>query len=136
MQELERIVERALGEFRAAGEPAALENAKARYLGKTGELTALLKGLGGLAPEERRSAGARINAAKDRIERALESRRAELAGRQRRPIFVLGRLEGVAGLDHRVEARDALTSSDGREDRPLKESSTSSNLRFRPFFLS
>jgi len=80
MQELEGIVERALAAFRDAAEPAALENAKARFLGKTGELTALLKGLGALAPEERRSAGARINAAKERVEQALEARRAALAG--------------------------------------------------------
>jgi len=80
MEDLERIVEQALADFGAAGEPAALEDAKARYLGKTGALTALLKGLGALAPEERRSAGARINAAKDRVEQALESRRTQLAG--------------------------------------------------------
>ena len=82
MDELERIVERAHAAFQAAGDPAALENAKARYLGKSGELTAQLKGLGALAPEERRSAGARINAAKERIEQALEARRGELAGAQ------------------------------------------------------
>jgi phenylalanyl-tRNA synthetase alpha chain len=80
MQELESIVERALAAFQAAGEPAALENAKARYLGKAGELTALLKALGALAPEERRAAGARINAAKARVEQALDARRQALAG--------------------------------------------------------
>jgi phenylalanyl-tRNA synthetase alpha chain len=80
MEDLERIVERALADFQLAGEPAALENAKARYLGKSGELTALLKGLGALAPEERRHAGAGINAAKARVEQALEARRAALAG--------------------------------------------------------
>jgi phenylalanyl-tRNA synthetase alpha chain len=80
MQDVNGIVERALAEFRGAADPASLENAKARFLGKNGELTALLKGLGALAPEERRSAGARINAAKQRIEEALEARRAELAG--------------------------------------------------------
>jgi phenylalanyl-tRNA synthetase alpha chain len=79
MEELERIVERAHAAFQAAGDPAALENAKARFLGKSGELTALLKGLGALAPEERKSAGARINAAKESIERALDARRAQLA---------------------------------------------------------
>jgi phenylalanyl-tRNA synthetase alpha chain len=79
MEELERIVERAHAAFQAAGDPAALENAKARFLGKSGELTAQLKGLAALAPEERRSAGARINAAKEQIERALDARRAQLA---------------------------------------------------------
>jgi phenylalanyl-tRNA synthetase alpha chain len=82
MQDVDSLVERAIAEFRGAAEPASLENAKARYLGKSGELTALLKGLGALAPEERKSAGARINAAKERIEQALEARRGELAGAQ------------------------------------------------------
>ena len=84
MQDADRIVERALTEFRAAADPSSLENTKARFLGKNGELTALLKTLGALAPEERRNAGARINAAKERIEQALEARRAELAGAQLR----------------------------------------------------
>ena len=80
MADIDDLVERAGAEFRAAADGASLENAKARYLGKLGELTALLKTLGALAPEERRSRGARINAAKERIELALEARRAELAG--------------------------------------------------------
>jgi phenylalanyl-tRNA synthetase alpha chain len=84
MEDLERIVERAVADFGAAAEPAALEDAKARYLGKSGELTALLKGLGALAPEERKGAGARINAAKEQIEKALEARRGALAGAQLR----------------------------------------------------
>ena len=79
MQGLEAIVARALGEFAGAANPAALENAKARTLGKTGELTALLKTLGRLSADERRSAGQAINAAKERLEAALERRRAELA---------------------------------------------------------
>jgi len=79
MQNIEAIVARALADFGAAADPAALENAKARYLGKAGELTALLKTLGTLAAEERKSAGAAINAAKDRLEGALDARRAALA---------------------------------------------------------
>ncbi|MGH8686422.1 MAG: phenylalanine--tRNA ligase subunit alpha [Burkholderiales bacterium] len=80
MEDVDRIIERALSEFHAAADAAALENAKARYLGKSGELTAQLRGLGVLAPEARPAAGARINAAKSRIEQALEARRDELAG--------------------------------------------------------
>src|SRR3990170_549442 len=72
MQDANAIVERALAEFRRAADPASLENAKARYLGKSGELTALLRTLGALAPEERKAAGARINAAKERVEQALD----------------------------------------------------------------
>jgi len=79
MQDLEAIVARALAEFAAAADSASLENAKARTLGKSGELTALLKSLGKRSADERRSAGQAINEAKVRLEAALERRRAELA---------------------------------------------------------
>ena len=79
MQNLEAIVARALADFGAAADPAALENAKARYLGKSGELTTLLKSLGTLPAEQRKSAGAAINSAKDTLESALDARRAALA---------------------------------------------------------
>ena len=82
MKDLESIVARALADMATAADGAALENAKARYLGKSGELTALLKSLGQLSPEERRSAGQAINAAKERLEAALEARRGELAQRR------------------------------------------------------
>ena len=57
MDNVEAIVDRALADLGRAGDPAALENAKARYLGKSGELTALLKSLGRLPAEELQSAG-------------------------------------------------------------------------------
>ena len=79
MQNLEVIVARALADFDAARDPAALENAKARYLGKSGELSVHQRSLGGLPPEQRKTAGAAYNSAKTRIEEALESRRAQLA---------------------------------------------------------
>jgi phenylalanyl-tRNA synthetase alpha chain len=79
MEDLEAIVARALAEFGGAAEPASLENAKARYLGKSGELTALVKTLGKLPADERKAAGQAINAAKERLEQALETRRGELA---------------------------------------------------------
>ena len=70
------IVARALADFAAAPDPASLENAKARYLGKAGELS-------GFRPqgsaEERRAAGVAFNSAKQKIEAALEARRAVLA---------------------------------------------------------
>ncbi len=78
-EELSGIVARALADFDAASDPASLENAKARYLGKSGELSAHQKVLGGLAPEQRKTAGAAYNAAKQQIEAALEARRAALA---------------------------------------------------------
>jgi phenylalanyl-tRNA synthetase alpha chain len=79
MHDLDAIVADAAAQFAAVAEAPELEQAKARFLGKQGKLTELLKGLGKLSPEERREAGARINEAKDRIERALADRRAALA---------------------------------------------------------
>ena len=74
--DLSGIVDRALAAFRAAGDVASLENAKARFLGKGGELSAF-RPTG--SPDERKAQGAKFNAAKQQIESALEARRAELA---------------------------------------------------------
>jgi phenylalanyl-tRNA synthetase alpha chain len=75
---IEILVAEAEAQFASARDAASLENAKARYLGRAGSLTGLLKGLGKLSPEQRREAGGRINEAKARIERALEEQRARL----------------------------------------------------------
>src|SRR4051812_6319427 len=77
MQDTESLVARALADFAAAGDPASLENAKARYLGKAGELNAFRPSSG--TAEEKKAAGAAYNAAKQRIEAALDARRAGLA---------------------------------------------------------
>jgi phenylalanyl-tRNA synthetase alpha chain len=79
MSDLEAIVREASAGFASTADAAELEQVKARYLGKQGVLTERLKTLGKLPPEERREAGARINDAKDRIERALSERRAAIA---------------------------------------------------------
>ena len=79
MQDLEAIVSRALADFTSAGDAASLENAKARYVGKAGELTALQSTLKSAPPEQRKELGQRFNAAKQKIESALEARRGELA---------------------------------------------------------
>ena len=79
MSDLATLVASARSEFDACTDAAALENAKARYLGKSGALTELLKGLGKLAPGERPAAGAAINVAKQQLEDALTARRSALA---------------------------------------------------------
>jgi len=79
MDDLDHIIARALADFAACADPAALENSKARYLGKAGALTDLLKSLGRLAAAERPAAGARINEAKATLEAALAARREALA---------------------------------------------------------
>lgn len=82
MDNLDQLIASATSDFAVATEPAKLEDAKARYLGKEGSLTALLKGLGKLPAEERKSAGAAINTAKERIESALAIRRDALKSAQ------------------------------------------------------
>jgi len=79
MDPLEILIRDAQHAFAAATRPAALENEKARFLGKGGSVTQLLKDLGQLGPEQRRTEGARINAAKQRIEELLHERREQLA---------------------------------------------------------
>ena len=75
MDQLEQLVSRAVADFEAARDANGLEQAKAQYLGKTGSLSELLKGLGKMDPDARREAGAAINRAKTAVEQALEARR-------------------------------------------------------------
>jgi phenylalanyl-tRNA synthetase alpha chain len=79
MIDVESIVKEALESFGRETDAAALEQVKARYLGRSGSLTEASKSLGKLPQEERREAGARINAAKDRVEAALAERRQAIA---------------------------------------------------------
>jgi len=74
MDKLEKIVADAKSAFERAADLPQLEQAKARFLGKTGALTEQLKGLGKLPAGERPSAGALINEAKDKIETLLAAR--------------------------------------------------------------
>lgn len=78
MTNSETLVSHAVADFAAAADSARLEECKARYLGKDGSLTALLKSLGKLPPDERRAAGVAINRARDEVEAALNRRREEL----------------------------------------------------------
>lgn len=77
--DLEQIVADAQRAFANAADTVTLENEKARFLGKAGALTELLKGLGKLDPAVRKSEGARINVAKQQVEAALNARRQALA---------------------------------------------------------
>jgi phenylalanyl-tRNA synthetase alpha chain len=79
MNDLTPLVEEAHADFERATAPAELEDAKARYLGKTGRITEQLKALGALSPDEKKVRGALINAAKTRIEASLSARRESLA---------------------------------------------------------
>jgi phenylalanyl-tRNA synthetase alpha chain len=78
-QEFDSIVASARDAFGQAATPAELENAKAQYVGKSGRITELMKGLAALSVEEKKARGAAINQAKQAIEAALSERRQALA---------------------------------------------------------
>jgi phenylalanyl-tRNA synthetase alpha chain len=78
MQNPNQIVVEALGAINNCADLQTLEQVKARFLGKSGSLTEMLKGLGKLEPDTRKTAGARINEAKQAVEGALKARRDQL----------------------------------------------------------
>jgi phenylalanyl-tRNA synthetase alpha chain len=82
MENLETLLQQALQEFSGVSHAAELEHAKARYLGKGGLITELLKSLGKLPAEERPTAGNRINEVKQAVENALVARRAALRAQE------------------------------------------------------
>lgn len=79
MTDLDSIVDSARTAFAAATTNADLENAKAQFLGKSGRMTELMKGMAALSVEEKKSRGAAINIAKQSIEALLTERRLALA---------------------------------------------------------
>ena len=73
MQEkLLAIKEAAFNEIAAAENSGALEEIRVKYLGKKGELTTILRGMGSLSPEERPVVGKLVNEAKGEVEAKLE----------------------------------------------------------------
>ena len=78
MDKLEELGQRAREAIEAATALADLDSVRVDYLGKKGELTALLKGLSSLTPEERPAAGARINEVKQALQARISERKAAL----------------------------------------------------------
>jgi phenylalanyl-tRNA synthetase alpha chain len=71
---LKKIEEAALQAAAATATEVELQQVRARYLGRKGEITAVMKGMGQLTPEERPLAGALANEVKDRLEAAFAER--------------------------------------------------------------
>ena len=124
MNDLDQLVAAATADFDAAPTPAELENAKARFLGKSGRVTELLKGLAALPPEQKRTRGAEINQLKGRIEAALQARRERLADAELQAqlqaealdVTLPGRGRGTGGLhpvSRTIERIEAIFGSMG-----------------------
>ncbi len=77
-EQLQQIKTRALAQMQEAGDLTALDAVRVGVLGKKGELTAVLKLMGKLSPEERPIMGQMANAVRAELERELEKRKAEL----------------------------------------------------------
>jgi len=106
IEKLDAIVQKAIATLSATTVAAELEQVKAQWLGKTGEISLLMKTLGNLSPDERPKVGALINAAKQKVEDALNARRdaikakeldAQLAA-EALDVSLPGRGMGVGGL--------------------------------------
>ena len=106
MENLEQIKAAALAAVEATADLRALDEVRVQYLGKKGEISALLKGLGALSAEERPAAGARINVVRDAVQEAIETRKqalenaaldAKLAG-ERIDVTLPGRGEQAGAL--------------------------------------
>ncbi|WP_180683578.1 phenylalanine--tRNA ligase subunit alpha [Tepidicella baoligensis] len=106
MNDLDALVQSARELFARAATPADLENAKAQFLGKSGRMTELMKGMAALSVEEKKTRGAAINVAKQAIEAALNERRHELAEAELQrqlhaealDVTLPGRQRGTGGL--------------------------------------
>jgi len=124
MNELDSLAQLAQADFDAAPTAAELENAKARFLGKSGRVTEMLKGLGALPPEEKKARGAEINQAKQRIEALLTAARERLAQVELQAqlkaealdVTLPGRQRGTGGLhpvSRTIERIEAIFGSMG-----------------------
>jgi len=75
VSDLATLEKKILGEIAAAGDEGALEAVRVAALGKKGSISALLSTLGKMSPDERKTQGAAINLAKDKVTDALAARR-------------------------------------------------------------
>jgi phenylalanyl-tRNA synthetase alpha chain len=78
MNEIEALGQRLVGEIAAAGHLETLEELRIAALGKAGSVSALLKTLGGMLPEERQRQGPVINALRETVTNAITLKKTEL----------------------------------------------------------
>ena len=67
-EEIIQIEKKAIKEVELSQDIKTLEETKVKYLGKKGELTAILRGMGALSPEERPVIGSLVNEVREKIE--------------------------------------------------------------------
>lgn len=109
-QELEAIRAKAIRELDAAKGQQVLENLRIQYLGKKGELTAILKQMGGLSAEERPKIGQLANEIRTFIEEDLIKRAAELKEEETTKRLELEKIDvTLPGIHHELGAKHPLS---------------------------
>ena len=113
---LDQLLSDARARIESAADLAALDALRVELLGKSGSVTALLKTLGSLSPDERKARGAEVNRVRDAIGELLGVRKAALdqvalaakLERERIDISLPGRQVGVGGLHPITRALDRI----------------------------
>ena len=77
-EKIQQIKENAIAEIKSADNLKALDDVRVKYSGKKGELTLVLRGMGGLSPEERPVIGALVNEVRDELEKLITEKEKEL----------------------------------------------------------
>jgi len=78
VESVDQILKQAVAAIESCDELPVLDNLRVRYLGKKGEITALLKSLGAMEPTQRRAFGQAVNLAKADLAQALSTRKQAL----------------------------------------------------------
>ena len=91
--QLNKILEQAKSQLETATDRAQAEELRVKLLGKKGELTQILKGMGKLSPEERKSTGQMVNGVKGQIESLLENKFEELKAKAKEAQFKVERID-------------------------------------------
>ena len=73
-EKIAKIKENSIKEISECKERASLNELKVKYLGKKGELTTVLRGMGALSPEERPVIGSLVNQVRDELEECIEQK--------------------------------------------------------------
>lgn len=118
MSSIQSILDGGLVALSETHDPNELENVKARYLGKAGLLSDLLKQLASLPPEEKRAQGQVINQAKQAFEAALQARRQTIAAEklaaqleaEALDVTLPGRGQGAGGLHPVTLVRERISA--------------------------
>lgn len=106
MADTDSLLSEALEAIQGSSDESSLDALRVQYLGKKGSLTAQLKTLGQLAPEERPAAGEKINAAKRQLQEAIDVRKKELVSagldaklrEEKLDVTLPGRRQSAGGL--------------------------------------